>query len=590
MNYEESEMTNIKSIADLLPHITAEKIDTTRSHQKDKLCEDMNIFSFLGNYRFPSSGGFFSEKPDNRESTQDLLSTQSGEGTSQHSDSQNIFNISCSATNSTANNTISVISSTKPICIESIGKPDTPGKPDVQRLETQKETSRQVTTSQNKLDDKKTFQIGSYRAWSAPIGHGSFSEVFKAYHVDTKTVVAIKSLRINAKTNINRIYFEINIMKDLHHPNIIRLIDVIDMVDEGRLYLVLEYCSGGTLDKYIEGCETLAESKVHHYLKDMSEGLKYLRKKNILHRDLKPHNLLISEDNTLKISDFGLSTILENDKMTETFCGSPLYMAPEVLMSNIYGVKSDLWSIGIIMYQLVYGKHPYVFKNVYDLVRSMNESKIEFPHGQISQNCVSLLKGLLVTDNNKRICWGEFFAHPWLNNTEFIEDTYKVSQPIGIPSRTSKILKSEPDKRGFLYDCTIDNYNPSIYQYDPICHSEPTRKLEISDTNKIFENGDKIESHKSQYGAGSVTSFENKSVPKTNRLIASCKNNKTQFLVSGEVKVDEKQPEVSGVSSNNIPNKVSDTTKEKADLKDKKSKSMGSVLYGYLGAPFKRIF
>jgi len=326
-----------------------------------------------------------------------------------------------------------------------------------------KQVSKEITVQEDQ------FRLGSYIVWKNPIGSGSFSDVYKGIHSETKQIVAIKGLRINSKTNLNRIHFEINIMKDLEHPNIVKLFEVIDSIDEGRIYLIMEYCSGGTLDKYIETDENLTEKQIHHYIKDLSVGLSYLRSKNILHRDLKPHNLLISEDNNLKISDFGLSTLLENDKMTDTLCGSPLYMAPEVLMNNIYGVKSDLWSVGIILYQLIYGKHPYKFTNMYELIQEINKSVIAYPPTQVSQNCLNLIKGLLQPDNNLRLCWGAFFMHPWLKEVQFIENDYKISQPMKIQPHKSR--------DGFVNDHLIANYQPSYCDYEPICKSAPTPRV-----------------------------------------------------------------------------------------------------------------
>lgn len=326
----------------------------------------------------------------------------------------------------------------------------------------------------NTLDkhDPRLFTIEDYSVWKAPIGEGSFSEVFKGFHQDTKRVVAIKSLRVNKKNKLNRIKFEINIMQNLDHPNIVKLYEIVEE-DDNKIHLVMEYCSGGTLEKFIENNEILNESQVHYYLKDLSQGLKYLRTKNILHRDLKPHNLLISEDNKLKISDFGLSTELENDKMTDTLCGSPLYMAPEIITNNVYGVKSDLWSVGVIMYQLIYGKHPYQFKNIYELIQEINTKEIEFPCNQVSANCLNLMKKLLIVNTNQRICWGEFFKDPWITAAEFVTESYKISQPVKIRHKSD----------GYLSKYTIKDYNPSFYQYDPVVNSEPTNKTKYINSN-----------------------------------------------------------------------------------------------------------
>lgn len=196
----------------------------------------------------------------------------------------------------------------------------------------------------------------------------------------------------------------------------------------------MEYCSGGTLDKYKDIISPLSESQIHHYMVCLRNGLKYLREKNILHRDLKPQNLLLTEDNVLKISDFGLSTSLENDRLTSTICGSPIYMAPEIIGSNIYGVKADLWSVGIIIYQLVYRKHPYVFTDVMQLIKEINTKKIKFPDADVSIRCIHLMTSLLQVQTENRISWGEYFVHPWFDQVSFNKSPYIVAQVSSTPS------------------------------------------------------------------------------------------------------------------------------------------------------------
>jgi serine/threonine protein kinase len=201
----------------------------------------------------------------------------------------------------------------------------------------------------------------------------------------------------------------------------------------------MEYCSGGTLDKYKDLLEPLTEPQIHHYMVGLRNGLRYLREKNIFHRDLKPQNLLLTEDNILKISDFGLSTSLENDRLTSTICGSPIYMAPEVIGSNLYGVKADLWSVGIIMYQLVYRKHPYVFSDVMQLIKEINTKKIKFPEADVSIRCIHLMTSLLQVQTENRISWGEFFVHPWLEHPVIYRTPYYI-----VADKTSNLHANKP--------------------------------------------------------------------------------------------------------------------------------------------------
>lgn len=279
--------------------------------------------------------------------------------------------------------------------------------------------------SEESIRERPTFKLGSYIVWEDIIGTGSFSIVYKGYHAVTRQMVAVKSIIVRKK-DLARIKFEISIMKDLNHPNIVKLYDVIHLVSQNKIYIIMEYCSGGTLDKYKDVLEPLTESQIHHYMIGLRNGLRYLREKNVFHRDLKPQNLLLTEDNILKISDFGLSTSLENDRLTSTICGSPIYMAPEVIGSNLYGVKADLWSVGIILYQLVYRKHPYVFTDVMQLIKEINTKKIKFPETDVSLRCIHLMTLLLQVQTEKRISWGEFFIHPWFDQSAFNKTPYYI--------------------------------------------------------------------------------------------------------------------------------------------------------------------
>jgi serine/threonine protein kinase len=352
--------------------------------------------------------------------------------------------------------------------------------------------SKSSTSFFNSLDNKgiykeETFDLNEWKVFKTPIGEGSFSEVFRAYNAETKKLVAIKAVRLNKKDLANRVQFEVDIMKRLDHNNIVKLYDVI--ITPAKVYLILEYCSGGTLEKYIEDKAKLTERQIHHYFSHLSEALKYLRSKNVLHRDIKPHNLLINEDNELKVSDFGLSTLLDNDKLTDTVCGSPIYMAPEVIKSNIYGVKSDLWSIGIILYQLIYLKHPYTFKSMYELIGAVGGGQIvQYPKCDVSSACLDLLRGLLVVDSNKRMCWGEFFMHPWLNRTDF------ASKPIGIVSHGPH--GSQTDLSKFM----IQNYHAG---WDPISASAPNRRaspMNLTPNSKVSLDNSKSTGKKKKVG------------------------------------------------------------------------------------------
>jgi len=250
------------------------------------------------------------------------------------------------------------------------------------------------------------------------IGKGGFSTVYLSINKSTKQNVAIKKLEVDnifkLKKNIKR---ELELHKKINHANIIKLYNVIYNTQENTIYMILEYCKYGDLSKF-QKKRPMKEKHVQKYMNQISNGIDYLYHHNIIHRDLKPQNLLINEVLNLKICDFGLAK--ENTfNLKNTYCGSPMYMAPEILFYKQYSNKSDLWSIGIILYEMITGKPPYYVKNFYELTKKIKKT-IELPRKYklyISEDVIHLLNGLLKQNPNDRIEWKDFFDFKWI--TEF---------------------------------------------------------------------------------------------------------------------------------------------------------------------------
>lgn len=203
------------------------------------------------------------------------------------------------------------------------------------------------------------------------IGHGAFAVVFKGRHRKRPNhVVAIKSItKKNLAKSQNLLSKEIKILKelsDLHHENVVALLDCKETTN--HVYLVMEYCNGGDLADYLQAKGTLSEDTIASFLRQIAAAMQVMNGKGIVHRDLKPQNILLCHDgkpNTpstemrLKIADFGFARFLNDGVMAATLCGSPMYMAPEVIMSLQYCAKADLWSIGTIVFQCLTGKAPF---------------------------------------------------------------------------------------------------------------------------------------------------------------------------------------------------------------------------------------
>jgi serine/threonine protein kinase len=195
------------------------------------------------------------------------------------------------------------------------------------------------------------------------LGHGSFSIIYKGYRISDKTQVAVKKIcKIISQEYLDN---EISIMKKINHPNIAKLYDVV--YHNNKVYIMMEYCNGGDLSKYISKNK---KGNDHKFFHEIIEGIKYLHSNNIIHRDIKPANFLI-HDNQIKITDFGFSKILKENELVKTFCGSPLYMSSDVLTHNRYSFNSDIWSMGVILYELITKKHPYYVTEASELMNKV---------------------------------------------------------------------------------------------------------------------------------------------------------------------------------------------------------------------------
>ncbi|CAK9862133.1 unnamed protein product [Sphagnum jensenii] len=265
--------------------------------------------------------------------------------------------------------------------------------------------------------------IGDYVA-TQQIGAGSFAVVWKAYHKQQPNFhLAIKEIvteRLNKKLQ-ESLRSEIAILRRTDHPNIIRLHDIVEAPN--RIYLVLEYCAGGDLAAYIQRYGKVSEGTARHFMQQLGAGLQVLRNNNLIHRDLKPQNLLLStDDNTavLKIADFGFARLLQPQGMAETLCGSPLYMAPEILQSKKYDAKADLWSVGAILYQLVTGRPPFSGNNHLQLLQNiMKTNEVQFPEplmAELHPDCIDMCRKLLRPNPVERLSFEEFFSHSFMES------------------------------------------------------------------------------------------------------------------------------------------------------------------------------
>ncbi|XP_063081512.1 serine/threonine-protein kinase ULK1 isoform X2 [Cavia porcellus] len=262
------------------------------------------------------------------------------------------------------------------------------------------------------------------------IGHGAFAVVFKGRHREKHDLeVAVKCInKKNLAKSQTLLGKEIKILKEMANS----------------VYLVMEYCNGGDLADYLHTMRTLSEDTIRLFLQQIAGAMRLLHSKGIIHRDLKPQNILLSNPGgrranpnniRVKIADFGFARYLQSNMMAATLCGSPMYMAPEVIMSQHYDGKADLWSIGTIVYQCLTGKAPFQASSPQDLRLFYEKNKTLVPAipRETSAPLRQLLLALLQRNHKDRMDFDEFFHHPFLDASASV----RKSPPVPVPSYPS---------------------------------------------------------------------------------------------------------------------------------------------------------
>ena len=251
------------------------------------------------------------------------------------------------------------------------------------------------------------------------IGTGGFARVYRAKNIKTNKYVAIKEI-MKTKIKINNILNEIEIMKKLKSENSVLLIETIETSDS--YFIISEYCYM-TLEEYIKKRKNnLSIEEIKELLLDLNKGLKEINDNNIIHRDLKPSNILLSlnksriDKTCFKISDYGISKLLDN-KDTMSSNGTPVTMSPEVLKNeiNLISSKSDIWSLGIIIYYLYFKEYPYNGRE-YNIIKQIEENKKL--KSTNNQELDDLINKMLNPNINERISWNDYFQHSFFNSNQ----------------------------------------------------------------------------------------------------------------------------------------------------------------------------
>ena len=279
------------------------------------------------------------------------------------------------------------------------------------------------------------------------VGTGSFGRVKLIFHSKENKYYALKILKkieIMKLKQVDHILSEISILNIIDHPFLVKIVGISQ--NERYLYIIMEYVQGGELFTYLRTVQSLKNEDAVFYAGQVVLMFEYLHSKNVVYRDLKPENLLIDSQGYLKLTDFGFAKVIEG--RTYTLCGTPEYLAPEILLQKGHGKPVDWWCLGILIYEMLVGIDPFSDEEPMAVYQNILKGKIKFP-SNFDKDAKSLVKHLLVADLGKR--YGnlkggvnDIREHRWFNEFDWKKLLAKSIKPPFFPK-----VKSDGDTSNY---------------------------------------------------------------------------------------------------------------------------------------------
>jgi 5'-AMP-activated protein kinase catalytic alpha subunit len=299
------------------------------------------------------------------------------------------------------------------------------------------------------MEKKPTILMNRYEL-GRMLGQGTFAKVYHGRNLASSQSVAIKVIdkeKVLRVGMIDQIKREISVMRLVRHPNVVQLHEV--MASKSKIYFAMEYVRGGELFARVARGR-LKEDNARRYFHQLIGAVDFCHSRGVYHRDLKPENLLVDEHGNLKVSDFGLSALREcqkQDGLLHTTCGTPAYVAPEIINKKGYdGAKADIWSCGVILFVLLAGYLPFHDANLMEMYRRISRGDVKYPQW-FSSDLRRFMSKLLDPNPNTRITIEKLVEHPWFKKG--YKPAVMLAQPHGSNSlKDVQVAFSTADNEG----------------------------------------------------------------------------------------------------------------------------------------------
>ena len=399
------------------------------------------------------------------------------------------------------------------------------------------------------------------------LGNGSFGRVFLARHKKTKVKYAIKAIDKQNRTNIEeKPYFrrELEVMYKIHHPNVVKLFGHFE--DNKYCYFIMEYISKGNVYNLltIDKTKQLSTKVVATIMKDVISAVYFLHNMDppIIHRDIKPENVLLHEGFIAKLTDFGWSNYIQEDKERKTVCGTPIYLAPEIIKETGHDERVDIWCIGVLLFELTTGKVPFQGNDIETLKTNILHLKINWPN-EMDPNAKDLISKILKLDPDERLTLEDIIQHEFFLKYFPDAPSCLILPDPDITYKTFVVSKDDPKTWDPVEKNTIFERTPvSTPDPEPNDNTSENKKKEPMDKYAILQQ--KYENLKNDYYAFKSENDNLDEIEELKQKIRE-KNEKLEQLMKGNDTINEENLSDEKV----LENKCSSLKNENSDLRNK---------------------